>query len=75
MLPRFQQFIQEKRYPSNEPPLEQHGERWLELAEMAVNEQDPEKFLKIIDEINALLAEKENRLDHLRKTQKPETDS
>jgi hypothetical protein len=42
---------------------------------MAVNEQDPEKFLKIIDEINALLAEKENRLDQLRKTKKPETDS
>jgi hypothetical protein len=55
--------------------VEQNRERWLELAEMAVNEQDPDKFLKIIDEINALLAEKENKLDRLRKTKKPETDS
>jgi hypothetical protein len=37
-------------------------ERWLELAEQAVTEQDPDKFLQIVRELNQLLCEKEQRL-------------
>ena len=37
-------------------------ERWEELCEQAENEQDPEKFLILIEEINRLLEEKEKRL-------------
>lgn len=34
-------------------------ERWVELAELAANEQDPEKVLALAKEINQIL-EKEN---------------
>jgi hypothetical protein len=34
-------------------------ERWLELTEQAASEQDPEKFLLLIKEINNLLEAKE----------------
>jgi hypothetical protein len=37
-------------------------ERWRRLAEQAATEQDPVKMLKLITEINELLAEKEERL-------------
>lgn len=37
-------------------------ERWLELAELAANEQDPDKLMLIVREIDQLLQEKENRL-------------
>jgi hypothetical protein len=37
-------------------------ERWRQLAEQAASEQDPVKMLKLITEINELLAEKEERL-------------
>ena len=40
-------------------------ERWLELAELAANEQDPKKLMALISEINQLLAEKQARLDRL----------
>lgn len=39
-------------------------ERWLELCELAAKEQDPEKLLRLTEEINRLLAEKEERLKH-----------
>ncbi len=42
-------------------------ERWLELAVLAANEQDPAKLLTLIQEINRLLEEKEQRL----KSEKP----
>ena len=42
-----------------------NGERWLELAELAANEQDPKKLMALISEINQLLAEKQARLDRL----------
>jgi hypothetical protein len=35
----------------------------MELAEMAATEQDPEKFMVIIREIDQLLEEKQKRLD------------
>jgi hypothetical protein len=37
-------------------------ERWRHLAEQAAIEQDPVKMLRLITEINELLAEKEERL-------------
>jgi hypothetical protein len=38
------------------------GELWLELCAKATTEQDPQKLLKLIAEINCLLLEKERRL-------------
>jgi hypothetical protein len=35
----------------------------MELAELASNEQDPEKLMELIREINHLLAEKQERLN------------
>ncbi|HEV2402206.1 MAG TPA: hypothetical protein VGS27_35080 [Candidatus Sulfotelmatobacter sp.] len=37
-------------------------ERWKELCEQAVVEQDHDKFLAIITELNEVLEEKEQRL-------------
>ena len=44
------------------------GERWRTLCEQAQTEQDPDKFMRLIDEISRLLEEKERRL---RETRKP----
>ena len=38
-------------------------ERWLELCEQAANEQNAEKLLVLVQEINRLLEEKHKRLD------------
>jgi hypothetical protein len=37
-------------------------ERWLELCQQAAVEQDSKKFMELIQEINRLLEEKEQRL-------------
>lgn len=37
-------------------------ERWMELCEQAVNEQDPERFMKLMREINDLLEAKADRI-------------
>jgi hypothetical protein len=37
-------------------------ERWKELCEHAANEQDPEKLLQLVKEINDLLDAKKHRL-------------
>lgn len=37
-------------------------ERWKELCEQAAVEQDPQKLLVLVTEINNLLEEKRNRL-------------
>jgi hypothetical protein len=37
-------------------------ERWRTLCQQAQTEQDPEKFMEIIEEITRLLEEKEQRL-------------
>jgi hypothetical protein len=36
--------------------------RWMELCELAANEQDSQKLLALVKEINRLLDEKELRL-------------
>ncbi len=41
-------------------------EHWMELCERAAIEQDPQKMLESISEINRLLQEKEDRLTRLR---------
>ena len=41
------------------------GERkeyWMHLCEQAANEQDPDKLMELVEEINRLLEEKEQRL-------------
>jgi len=37
-------------------------ERWMRLCEQAALEQDPEKLMQLVVEINRLLEEKEQRL-------------
>jgi len=37
-------------------------EQWRQLCELAANEQDPERLLALVKEINRLLDEKEKRL-------------
>ena len=37
-------------------------ERWMRLCEQAANEQDTQKLLELVREINRLLEEKEQRL-------------
>lgn len=37
-------------------------ERWMHLCELAALEQDPEKLMQLVSEINRLLEEKEQRL-------------
>jgi hypothetical protein len=37
-------------------------EHWLELCEQAAVEQDPKKLMELVEEINRLLQEKEQRL-------------
>ena len=42
------------------------GERWHELCAKAAEEQDPDKLLKLVEEINSLLQGKESRLQRNR---------
>ncbi|HEX3321942.1 MAG TPA: hypothetical protein VHR84_14635 [Terriglobales bacterium] len=41
-------------------------ERWQDLCAQAADEQDPEKLIALVSEINKLLEEKEERLRLLR---------
>ena len=45
---------------------QEQKERWMELCEMAVKEQDPDKLLALTQEINRLLEDKEGRLKRAR---------
>lgn len=54
-------------FNSNEPCHEvglkgERKEYWMHLCEQAANEQDPEKLMELVKEINRLLEEKEQRL-------------
>jgi hypothetical protein len=42
--------------------MQANRERWMQLCEQAANEQDPEKLMELIREINRLLDAKEQRL-------------
>jgi hypothetical protein len=48
---------------------EQQQELWLRLCQQAANEQDTEKFMALIHEINVLLNKKEQRLKQERQHQ------
>ena len=50
-------------------------ERWIQLSEQAAVEQDPHKLLELVNELNALLEEKELRLAALRKAKSDPTDT
>ena len=39
-----------------------HKEKWMELCELAANEQDPEKLTVLIEEVDRLLEAREKRL-------------
>ncbi len=41
-------------------------ERWMELAQLAAKEQDPDKLMELVREIDELLAQKQQRLNALR---------
>jgi len=51
--------------------VQSNRERWMELAELAATEQDGAKLVALTNEIDRLLAEKQNRLDHSRIPPKP----
>ena len=40
----------------------ENKERWMELCEQASTEQDPQKLSALVEEINRLLIQKENRV-------------
>jgi hypothetical protein len=46
-------------------------ERWMQLAELAANEQDPEKLMRLIEEIDELLDQKLDRLQRKNPHDKP----
>jgi hypothetical protein len=48
---------------------EQQQELWLKLCQQAANEQDTDKFMALIHEINVLLAKKEQQLKQDRQHQ------
>jgi hypothetical protein len=50
-------------------------ERWMELAELAANEQDPQRLLELVREINALLEAKSRRLESGNSGSSPEPKS
>ncbi len=43
--------------------MQAHRERWQQLCEQIVVEQDSDRFADLINELNRLLEEKEQRLD------------
>ena len=51
--------------------MQEKTERWLELCAQAATEQDPDKLMKLVKEINELLEMKERRLGILPQNKKP----
>jgi hypothetical protein len=43
-------------------------ERWQRLCEQAASEQDPERLIVLVREIEKLLADKEQRLRHAKES-------
>jgi hypothetical protein len=50
--------------------LDNKKERWVELAELAANEQDPTRLMALVSELNELLAHKPQRAPRPDSTQK-----
>ena len=60
-------FFRESRNVGGEPGKKmkgERGERWQALCSQAAQEQDPDRLMELIREINELLKEKEQRLKH-----------
>ncbi len=55
--------------------MQDQRERWMQLCEQAATEQDPEKLMALIAEINRLLEAKERRLRHNSSAPKPAGES
>jgi hypothetical protein len=55
--------------------VQKNKERWMELCELAAVEQDSKKLVALTQEINRLLREKQDRLDHARKNPAKEGNS
>jgi hypothetical protein len=55
--------------------VEKNTERWIELAEQAAKEQDPDRMLKLVREINELLEQKERRLRGIRDSEPTSSDT
>ena len=51
--------------------MEDKFEIWMQLAELAAHEKDPEKLAELVKEINRLLEEKQDRLKRARIPSKP----
>ena len=49
--------------------MQDDQELWLKLCQQAANEQDTDKFMALIHEINVLLAKKEQQLKQDRQHQ------
>jgi hypothetical protein len=47
------------------------GERWRLLCEQAAKEQDSERLMELVKEINELLEKKQNRLTHAAPSDNP----
>ena len=52
--------------------MKENRERWMELAKLAADEQNPEKLIDLVREINRLLLEKQERLKEQRRSSKPD---
>lgn len=54
--------------------MQEKRERWMELAALAADEQDPNKLIELLKEMDALLEAKEQRLRGQR-TEKQQADN
>ena len=52
--------------------MKENRERWMELAKLAADEQNPEKLLELVREINRPLLEKQKRLNEQPRSSKPD---
>lgn len=71
-------FLWYKRFPLKRGgrAMEDNREKWMELCAQAASEQDSEKLMKLIAQINQMLEAKEQRLkgqssEHQGDTQSP----
>jgi len=46
----------------------ENEERWIQLCRKAIDERDPDKLMQIMEQINRMLEEKEQRLKERRIT-------
>jgi hypothetical protein len=57
------QRLRARTHPFCGPGMGKDNSRWMELAELAANEQDARKMIELVREINELLQEKQRRLN------------